>query len=173
MQRNRWWLIAHVASLVLLLGGSARADDYPSVDVIPDRLYLTRGFSVRNGDWFSIEPSFLLVSRGVDPKRPIVPVGRPILGVGGSGVGLGVATTLARPCSGPERCAVNDFLLSGPIVFEARAERMYGPTRWHSATYVGPHVTLSAYLLKISAGGMVNLTDRADVHFQAAIGGGF
>jgi hypothetical protein len=50
---------------------------------------------------------------------------------------------------------------------------MYGPTHWRSATYLGPHLSLSGYLLKASVGWMIDASDRSDSHLQAAIGFGF
>jgi hypothetical protein len=159
--------------ILMLLGGAAHADDHPTVPVVSGRLFLTRGFSFRKGDWFSFEPSFLLVSGAAGPGRPIVGVARPMLGVGGSGAAIGVATSLARPCPEGEACQASDFLLSLPVSFEARVERMYGPTSWRRATYLGPQVTVSAYLFKAFAGWMVDVNDRTDRHVQLGIGFGF
>jgi hypothetical protein len=62
----------------------------------------------------------------------------------------------------------------GPFVsLEAHIERMYGPTSWRSATYAGPQLSLSLFVLKASLGWMVDLSDRTDHHVQIALGGGF
>jgi hypothetical protein len=159
--------------ILLLLGRAAHADDYPEVPLVPGRVFLTRGFSFRKGDWFSFEPSFLFVSGAGGPGRPIVGVARPILGVGGSGAAIGVATSLARPCPGAEPCQANDFVFSLPVSFEARVERMYGPSSWRGATYLGPQATVSAYVFKASLGWMVDVNDRTNRHVQLGIGFGF
>jgi hypothetical protein len=60
-----------------------------------------------------------------------------------------------------------------PVSLEARIERMYGVSDWRSATYLGPHISISAYLPKASVGWMVNTNDRSDHHVQLAVGAGF
>jgi hypothetical protein len=159
--------------ILMLLGGAAHADDHPAVPLVSGRLFLTRGFSFRKGDWFSFEPSFLFVSGAGGAGRPIVGVARPMLGVGGSGAAIGVATSLARPCPPAEPCQASDFLLSVPVSLEARVERMYGPSSWRGTTYFGPQATVSAYVFKASLGWMVDVNDRTDRHIQLGIGFGF
>jgi hypothetical protein len=66
-----------------------------------------------------------------------------------------------------------DALSILPVSLEARLERMYGLTSWRSATYLGPHLSLSALVMKASVGWMTNVNDRGDHHIQLAVGAGF
>ncbi len=50
---------------------------------------------------------------------------------------------------------------------------MYGWTHWHDATYVGPQVSVSGYVLKASIGWMAAVNDRKDNHIQVGVGFGF
>jgi hypothetical protein len=156
-----------LAAFLLLVGGEARAQNYPVVALTPDRTFVVRGASVRQGDLFAIEPSFLFAPAGRD--SPLVLVARPILGVGGSGLGIGLAPILG--CSQP--CPMMDAVMILPVSFEARIERMYGLSSWRSATYAGPHLSFSALVMKVSLGWMVDVNDRSDHHIQLAIGAGF
>jgi len=158
-----------LTAFLLLISGKARADDYPVLTLVPEHVFVVRGGSVRQGDWFAIEPSFLFVPGSTGRRSPLVLVARPMLGVGGSGAGIGLAPILA--CSEP--CPMTDALMILPVSLEARIERMYGPTSWRSATYFGPHLSLSAYLWKASVGWMVDGNDRSDHHIQLAFGAGF
>ena len=64
--------------------------------------------------------------------------------------------------------------LHGPFIsLEARVERMYGPTSWRSATYFGPQLSLSIFVLKASLGLMVDLDDQTNRHLQVGVGFGF
>jgi hypothetical protein len=92
---------------------------------------------------------------------------RPMLGIGGSGVGIGLAWT-----GGNAYTRDPDYLIPFASV-EAHVERMYGPTSWRGATYAGPNVSVSLILLKASLGWMVDLGDHADRHVQVALGAGF
>jgi hypothetical protein len=92
-----------------------------------------------------------------------------MLGLGGAGVGIGLAPIWG--CSAP--CDMTNALMVLPVAVEARVERMYGWTSWRGATYAGPHLSLSALVLKASVGWMVDVNDRSDRHVQLAIGAGF
>jgi hypothetical protein len=170
--KKRWGRAAATTGLtvfLLLVAGKARAQNYPVVALVPERVFVVRGFSFRQGDFLSIEPSFLLVPGATDGTRPLAVVARPMLGLGGSGVGIGLAPIWG--CSAP--CLMTDALMVLPVSVEARIERMYGPTDWRAATYFGPHLSLSAFVVKASAGWMVDLDDRRNHHLQLAIGFGF
>ncbi len=153
----------------MLVGGNARAQNYPVLTVVPERVFVVRGFSVRQGDWLTIEPSFLLVPVSTGRNGPLVFVARPMLGLGGSGVGIGLAPIWGCSEPGP----MTDALMILPVSVEARIERMYGLTSWRSATYLGPHLSLSAFVVKASVGWMIAVSDRNNHHIQLAIGGGF
>lgn len=153
-----------LALFLVLVGGEARAQNYPVVTLVPEHAFVTRGVSFRQGDWLVIEPSFLLLPGGRD--APLAVVARPMLGIGGSGLGIGLA-----PIWGPGGTV--DAVTDLPVSFEARIERVYGPTRWRSGTYVGPHLSFSALVVKASVGWMVDLDDRRVRHIQLAIGSGF
>jgi hypothetical protein len=158
-----------LTAVLMLVGGRAYADDHPTVTAVPGRLVVVRGFSFRNGDWFAFEPSGLVLLGAPDHGGPVVGVVRAVAGVGGSGAGIGLAKNLNPDCP----CAVDD-LASGPfLIIEGRVERTYGRTRWRGATYLGPHLSLSAYIFKISVGWMIDVNDRSDRHVQIGIGGGF
>src|ERR1044071_5143275 len=78
-----------LAVFLVLVGREAGAQNYPVLPVVPDHVYVTRGGGLRQGDLFTIEPSFLFLPGGRDGS--FVVVGRPMLGLGGSGMGIGIA----------------------------------------------------------------------------------
>ena len=166
---------AAVAGLIVVLlsreAGATEAS--PAVEVVPGHLYLARGVSFRNGDWVALEPAAVLLFRPPGPRRPVVLVARGVLGLGGSGGGLGLATSVAPPCPVPQACEATDFFWSGVAILEARVERTYGLTTWRNATYLGPQLTFSVSLLKASVGWMVDVDDRSDRHLQIGFGAGF
>ncbi len=108
----------------------------------------------------------------VGPSWRMVFLARAIVGVGGSGGGIGLGPTWASPCQTADECKGEPFFWP-PVTLEAHLERMYGPTPWRSATYVGPQVSCSAYVLKASVGWMVDASDRHDPDVQVGIGFGF
>jgi len=160
------------ASLVTLgLTRSAHADSPLVLTLVPKHVFSARGFSVRNGDYFVLEPAFLFVGDVKPGSRPIVGVVRPMVGVGGSGLGVGFAF---EPFFGPIGARdIEDYVSILPISLEAHVERMYRPTDWRSATYLGPQLSLSIYVLKASVGVMTNVGDQHDRRAQFGIGGGF
>jgi hypothetical protein len=158
--------------IILLLAREARADSPMVATLVPKHVFLARGFSVRGGDYFSIEPSFLFVANSKPGSRPIVGVVRPMAGVGGSGVGVGLAwDPFAIEGERPED--VEGYVTILPISLEVHVERTYEPTDWHGGTYLGPQLSLSAFVLKASAGLMFNADDQRDRHVQLGIGCGF
>jgi len=124
----RFIAAASLATLGVTRG--AHADSPLVLTLVPKHVFSARGFSVRSGDYFALEPAFLFVG-------DVKPGSRPIAGV------------------------------------EAHIERMYGPTDWRSATYLGPQLSLSVYVLKASIGVMTNMGDQRDRRGQLGIGGGF
>jgi len=166
-------LLAFILVIVVACGRDARADDYELATLVPQRVFLVRGLSLRNGDYLSLEPSFWLT-----PPDPFVlgaafaVVARPMLGVGGAGAGIGLATSGFTMCVGQPNCSLEKFFWL-PFSLEARIERMYGPTHWRHTTYFGPTLSLSGIILKASVGWMVDASDRNDHHVQVAIGAGF
>ena len=157
----------------MLLAPEARADGPMVATLVPKHVFLARGFSVREGDYFSIEPSFLFVANSKPGSRPIVGVARPMVGVGGSGVGVGLAWEPFAPIEGGLPQDVEDYVAILPISLEVHVERMYEPTHWHGATYLGPQLSFSAFVLKASIGFIVNADDQRDRHVQLGIGCGF
>lgn len=165
--------IAFFASVVIMFtGAGVQADDHPIAPVVADHVFVVPGVSVRNGDWVAFEPALWLTRTLVGPGRPIVFVVRGIVGLGGSGAAIGIAPTLEPPCPTRELCTHTPFFWP-PASLEGRVERMYGLTHWRAATYAGPHLSLSAYLIKASIGWMVDVNDRSDNHVQVGIGFGF
>jgi hypothetical protein len=142
-------------------------------------VFLVRGASFREGDLFAIEPSGLFVFGPF--RRPVVGVARAVVGAGGSGVGIGVAVNTLRSCWGDQACLQGIDFFVGPFVsLEARVERMYGQfwqtsgvTKWRDATYAGPQLSFSVFVLKASVGWMVDVTDRTNHHAQLGLGFGF
>jgi hypothetical protein len=161
-----------VATGFALWGAQVRADDHPIATVVPGHIFMVPGLSIRNGDWVAAEPTFWFVRKLMGPGRPIVLVARAIVGIGGSGGGVGFAPTLEPPCRTTEACSETPFFWP-PVSLEAHIERMYGPTHWRAATYLGPQLSASAYVLKASIGWMVNVKERSDNHVQVGIGFGF
>jgi len=83
-------------AVFLLSSGNARAQNYPVLTFVPGHVYVVQGASIRNGDYLVLEPSGLFFFEPI--ARPVAFVARPMLGVGGSGVGLGLALNVApRP----------------------------------------------------------------------------
>jgi len=161
-----------LAATLVMISGRAHAQNYPVATVAPGHMYVVRGFSIRNGDYLVLEPPVLFFFGPIRPRVTLV--ARPMLGVGGSGAGIGLAMNLmpSRPGGEPRTPAADYFM--GPFVsLEAHIERMYGPTNWRSATYAGPQLSLSLYVLKASLGWMVDPGDGTDHHVQIALGGGF
>jgi len=163
------------ASLVTLgMSRAAHADSHLVIALVPKHVFSARGFSVRDGDYFVLEPSFLFVGDAKPGSRPIVGVVRPMVGVGGSGLGVGFAyQPFFGPIAGGCDQDIEDYVAILPISVEAHVERMYGPTEWRSATYLGPQLSLSIYVLKVSVGVMTNVGDQRDRRGQLGIGGGF
>ena len=159
--------------IIVLLARKARADSPVVATLVPKHVFLARGFSVRGGDYFSIEPSFLFVANTKPGSRPIVGVVRPMAGIGGSGIGVGLAFQPIGPIESERPEGVGDYVSILPISLEVHVERMYKPTPWHSATYLGPQLSLSVFVLKASAGLMFNADDQRDRHAQFGIGCGF
>jgi hypothetical protein len=151
----------------------ARADGPLVATLVPKRVFLARGYSVRSGDYFAVEPAFVFVADARPGTRPPVGVVRPIAGVGGSGLGIGLALQPIGPIAGERPQHVEDYVSILPVSLEAHVERMYWSRHWRSATYLGPQVSLSVYFLKASAGLMVNASDQRDRHAQLGIGAGF
>jgi hypothetical protein len=161
-----------LAAALVLTSGRAQAQNYPVATVVPGHVYGVRGFSIRNGDYLVLEPSFLFVFGPVRP--PLTVVARAMLGIGGSGAGIGLAMNLMPSSPGVEpRTSEADYFMGPFVSLEAHIERMYGPTSWRGATYAGPQLSLSLFVLKASLGWMVDLGDRTDHHVQIGLGGGF
>jgi hypothetical protein len=161
-----------LTAAVVLISGRAHAQNYPVITVVPEHVFVVRGGSFRNGDLFAIEPSGLFLFGPID--RPFAMVARAVLGLGGSGGGIGLAMNLIPPRQGEELSWQGDDFFMGPFVsLEARAERMYGLTSWRSATYVGPQLSLSIFVLKASLGWMVDVSHQTDHHVQFGLGFGF
>ena len=81
-----------LAATLVLISGRAQAQNYPVVTVAPGQVYMVRGVSIRSGDYVVLEPSALLLFGPIHP--PFAVVARPMLGLGGSGVGIGLAMNL-------------------------------------------------------------------------------
>jgi len=160
------------AATLVLTSGKARAQNNPVVIVVPEHVFLVRGASFRNGDLIAIEPSGLFSFGPIGP--PVVMVARAVLGLGGSGGGIGLAINPIPQCPGTEMCWKGEDFFTGPFIsLEGRIERMYGLTSWRSATYVGPQLSLSIFVLKASLGWMIEVDDREDQHLQIGFGAGF
>jgi hypothetical protein len=154
-----------VSVVAVLLGGLAEAQAREARVAV--------GAEIRNGDWFAIEPLGLVLLGGSGNGGNVAGTARGVLGLGGSGAAIGLATGLGGPCIGPGPCALRDSMFSSIISAEARVERMYEPTLWRSTTYVGPHLSFGGTFLKASVGWMFDVHDRADNHFQIGVGGGW
>ncbi len=164
----------------LLVGGSAHAQNSPpALTLVPDHVFLVRGASFREGDLFAMEPSGLFVFGPI--RRPVVGVARAVVGAGGSGVGIGLAVNAFPRCWDDDSCLQGIDFFVGPFVsLEARVERMYGHfwrtsgvPKWRDATYAGPQLSFSVFVLKASVGWMVDVTDQTNHHAQLGLGFGF
>jgi hypothetical protein len=118
------------------------------------------GFSVRNGDWLTVDALGVLM---LDTRAPIAAVARGEIGIGGSSLGIGLATNFFGP---PQPWTMSDFLM-GIFSLEARVERMYGPTTWRSTTYVGGQLSWGLMIFgKPALAWMVAADDAHEEHFQ-------
>jgi len=162
-----------VIAVSLLISGKALAQNGPfAIPAVPGHVYVVRGVSIRNGDYVSLEPSVLFFFGPIRP--PVALLARPMLGVGGSGAGLGLALNPWPVWMRDDSAIPNDDFFMGPwFNLEAHVERMYWLTSWRSATYAGPQLSASMFIYKVSLGWMVDVSDRSDHHIQVAIGAGF
>jgi len=159
MPRSRVILVA--AAVLTLLEGNTLAR--------PSETAVVPGLSVRNGDWVAIDALGILLLPADNPSRYFAVVGRTELAIGGVGAGFGLATNLG-PEQSPEGMA--DFLGTGILILEARAELMYGPASWRRAIYVGGQLSLAAILIKPAIAWMVAVDDPRDAHVQITLFGG-
>ena len=163
-----------LAATLVLISRTACAQNHPVAVLVPEQVYLLpAGISFRNGDYVAIEPTALFFAGPV--VRPVALVVRGVLGVGGSGGGIGLALNALPRCPQAYACwGEGDDFVMGPFVsLEARVERTYFPVGWRRATYAGPQLSLSVYVLKASMGWMFDVTDRNNSHPQLGVGFGF
>ncbi len=171
---NRATAIGSLIATAIAVSGKAHAQNSPfALTVVPGHVFVVRGASFRSGDLFALEPSGLFFLGAGRP--PVAGVARAVVGVGGSGGGIGLAANLWPSCWGAQPDPGDQGFCIGPFMsLEARVERMYGLSSWRSATYVGPQLTLSTVVvLKASLGWMVDVGDRTDRHVQFGFGFGF
>jgi len=133
------------------------------------------GFSIRNGDWVAVDGMGILLLGAPTANRMTAFVVRGEVGLGGSSVGIGLATNALR---GPDyrlacSCKMDEFIGSGILSLEARVERMYGPTTWRNTTYVGWQVSFAAIIFKPALGCVVAADNPRDRHCQIATGAGW
>jgi hypothetical protein len=160
-----------LTTTLVLISGRAQAQSRAAGTVVPSHVF-GAGLSLRNGDLFAIEPSGRFFFGPIRP--PVTMVVHAVLGVGGSGGGIGFAMSLMPRRPGAEPCCQREDFFWGTFVsLEARVERMYGPTSWRRATYVGPQLSLSSYILKASLGWMVDVNDQTNRHLQIGVGTAF
>jgi hypothetical protein len=157
--------IALTTALASLLGAEAEAR--------PLEERVAGGAEVRNGDWLALEPVSLTLLAGSGDGPNVASSARVVLGLGGAGLGVGLATGLGGPCVEPAPCALRDSLFSSIVGIEARLERMYGPTTWRHTAYLGPQLSFAGIFGKFSVGWMFDVKDKADNHFQFGLGGGW
>jgi len=156
------WLATVIA---VLLGSNAEAQAREAT--------VAFGAAFRNGDWLAIEPVGLVLLGGSGSGGNVAALARGVVGLGGSGAALGLATGLGGPCLGRPPCGLRASIFNSIISVEGRVERMYGITSWRRTTYVGPHLSFGGMFLKGSAGWMFDVHDRANDHFQLGLGGGW
>ena len=162
-----------LVAMVILVGGRVeaapdeRAQGWPGMT--SGRLGLVPGFRVRNGDWFVVDALGIALLGPPARTRAVAVVARGEAGIGGAGMGVGVATNaLPGPYPAPGGVQMSDFVGSGIGILEARAEWTYGLTSWRRTTYVGGQLSLAAVVFKPSVGVMVDAHDRRDRRVQVA-----
>jgi hypothetical protein len=162
-----------LTATLILISGRAHAQNYAAATVVPEHVYMMPGYSIRNGDLVAIESSCLFFFGPI--RRPAALVARAMLGAGGSGVGVGLAGNVTPPRPGEEVTLQGDDFFWGPFVsLEAHVERMYPLlTSWRHATFVGPQLSMSIFVLKASVGWMFDVNARTDQHLQIGLGAGF
>jgi len=156
-----------LTAFLVLVGGHARADTRPR------EARLAVGVELRNGDWLAVEPIGLVLIGGSEDAANVAAMARGVLGVGGSGGAIGLATGLGGPCIEPEPCRLRDSVFSSIVGIEARVERTYGLSTWRRTTYVGPHLFFGGVLMKCSVGWMFDANNKTNNHFQLGLGGGW
>ena len=162
-----------LAATLALIGGRAHAQNHLVAPLVPEHVYLLpAGMSVRQGDHVALEVPALFFAGPV--VRPVALVARVVLGAGGAGGGIGLAINPQPRCPSAYDCWRDDDFFMGPFVsLEARVERTYLWTSWPKATYAGPQLSMSVYVLKASMGWMFDVTDRTHNHPQLGVGFGF
>jgi hypothetical protein len=163
-------VLAAVALVLLPAGAQAREGEFcdrgPAAcagrfaAVVP-------GASVRNGDLVAVDGLGVLL---LSTPSPVALVIRGELGLGGSSAGIGLATNAFGSAS-PGDWRIDDFLGSGILSLEARVSRMYGPTTWRSATYIGGQLSFACIIFKPALAWMVAADDPRDEHFQIVLAG--
>src|SRR4051812_38012881 len=107
-----------LAAALVLIGARAHAQNYDSVTVVPGYFTMVRGASFRNGDLVALEPTGLFFVAPI--RQPFALLARPILGLGGSGLGIGLAWNPLPECpsEGPSEklCWRGDDFFTGPFV---------------------------------------------------------
>ena len=157
---------------LMLIGGRAQAQNYPVLTLLPEHVFLVRGGSFRTGDVLAVEPSALFLFGPIRP--PLAGVARAMVGLGGAGGGIGLAMNLISPCPHGDLCWQGDDFFLGPFVsLEAHVERMYWLTSWRNATYAGPQLSLSLFVVKASVGWMADVSQSTNHHVQFGFGAGF
>lgn len=178
-----WRIVGVGLAVVAIALPAARAEAGPCEQngsnwpgVVSNDVAFMPGFSLRNGDWVAVDGLGVLLLPAARPwDRVAALVVRGEVGLGGSSAGVGLATiTLARQAPRPSgECEVSEFLGSGIVSLEGRVERMYGPTTWHSTTYVGWQVSFAGIIFKPALGCMVAADNPRDRHCQIATGAGW
>jgi hypothetical protein len=163
-------------TMMMVIAGRAEAQTpphkAPKVKAQPLKAYPLLGDQLRGGDYFAVEPGALFWLGPVgESRRPVGAIVRGELGVGGAGGGAGLAIDWFQCEPNPYPNPV-ELMCSMLTMLEARAERMYGPSRWNHTTYVGPQISLDLWW-RLSVGWMVDVHDRRDNHLQVGVGVGF
>jgi len=153
-----------VAVAIMLTAGKTNARPF-EVGAVP-------GISVRNGDWVAVDGLGVLLLGAPTAITMAAVVIRGEIGLGGSSAGIGLATNaFAANCTLPDTYDMSEFLGTGILSLEARVARMYGPTTWRSATYVGGQLSFAGILWKPAIAWMVATDDPRDRHTQITICG--
>lgn len=161
---------------LILLGGSVQAAPGERIPGWPGMttrtLTVVPGVSVRNGDWFVFDGVAIVLLNAPAPTRAVAVVARGEVGPGGASLGVGIATNATSGANHtPGVVDMSDFLGSGIVSLEARAERTYGVNTWRRTTYAGGQLSFAAIIFKPSVGLMVDAHDRRDAHVQIAFMG--
>src|SRR5215831_18491436 len=107
-------VISFVTTL-LLIRGTAHAQNRFAMPLVPGHVYELAGLTVGNGNYVSLDWSEMFFAGPI--TRPVGMFARGVIGVGGSGLGMGLSMNVSPRCPGAMICwRDDDDYFIGPFV---------------------------------------------------------